>query len=191
MMDFKDVMAKKTNNELIEIVTVDRYKFQPLAIENAEAEINKRGIDIETIEKIKSDLTTKIEEKTKLDSKKVGSLSRFINFTIDLIIWLIISAMLTFWINANDPLQQLIGYGILLCSYLGYYYFMETKYQKTIAKFITKTKVVNNDGNKPNSSDILRRTLYRLIPFDRISFLFSANGFHDRLSETTLIKDKR
>ena len=52
--DFKDVMSKRTDEELIKIVTVDRNKYQPLAIESAEEEIKNRNIDNAKIEKIKS-----------------------------------------------------------------------------------------------------------------------------------------
>jgi uncharacterized RDD family membrane protein YckC len=66
---------------------------------------------------------------------------------------------------------------------------MEIKFQKTIGKFITKTKVVKLNGEKPESSDIISRTFCRLIPFDRVSFLFMKNGIHDFLSKTKVIKD--
>jgi uncharacterized RDD family membrane protein YckC len=68
---------------------------------------------------------------------------------------------------------------------------MEYKFQKTLGKFITKTKVVTKGGEKPELSDIIRRTLCRLIPFDKISYLFTKNGIHDRLSETIVIKDEK
>ena len=188
--DFKDVMLKRTDNELIKIVTVDRNKYQPLAIEVAEEEIKKRNIDIKKIEQVKVDLIVKSEEQEQFDAKKVSSWTRFLNFIIDIIVWFIIVAILTSQLNAKDPVQMLFGYLIFFASYIGYYAFMETKYQKTIGKFITKTKVVNKNGAKPKSGDILRRTFCRLIPFDRISFLFTPNGFHDRLSDTTIIKDE-
>ena len=69
--DFKDVMSKRTDEELIKIVTVDRNKYQPLAIESAEEEIKNRNIDNAKIEKVNAELTTKIEEKKIFDSKKL------------------------------------------------------------------------------------------------------------------------
>ena len=188
--DFKDVMSKRTDEELIKIVTVDRNKYQPLAIESAEEEIKNRNIDNAKIDKVNAELTTKIEEKKIFDSKKVSSLSRFIHFIVDTIVWFLIVAILTFSLNTNDDFQMLIGYLIFFSSYFVYYVFMETKYQKTVGKFITKTKVVKSNGTKPELGDIVRRTFCRLIPFDRISFLFTQNGFHDRFSETTIIKDE-
>ena len=188
--DFKDVMSKRTDEELIKIVTVDRNKYQPLAIESAEEEIKNRNIDNAKIEKVNAELTTKIEEKKIFDSKKISSLSRFIHFIVDTIVWFLIVAILTFSLNTNDDFQMLIGYLIFFSSYFVYYVFMETKYQKTVGKFITKTKVVKSNGTKPEFGDIVRRTFCRLIPFDRISFLFTQNGFHDRFSETTIIRDE-
>jgi hypothetical protein len=188
--DFKEVMSKRTDEDLIKIVTVDRGRYQPLAVEAAEEEIKKRKIDTTKIEQVKVDLTAKFEKQKELNANKVSALTRFIHFIVDTIVWLIIAAILTFPLNAKDDLQMLLGYLLLFTSFMGYYTFMETKYQKTIGKFMTKTKVVNKNGSKPEVGDIVRRTFYRLIPFDRISFLFSPNGFHDRLSDTTIIKDE-
>ena len=193
--DFKDVMSKRTDEDLIKIVTVDRDGYQPLAVEAAEEEIKKRNIDTTKIEQVKTDLTSKIEEQKEFDSKKVSSLTRFIHFIVDTIAFFIVTMIFAFilglFINPTDQsIMTLIGYLMLAVGFFGYYVFMETKYQKTIGKFITKTKVVNKNGTKPEVGDIVRRTFCRLIPFDRISFLFTANGFHDRLSDTTIIKDE-
>lgn len=188
--DFKEVMSKHSDDELIKIVTIDRNKYQPLAIEVAEEEIKKRSIDTTKIDQVKVDLTAKITEQEVLEAKKVKSVTRFLNFIIDTIVWFIIVAILTNFVDPKDPIQMVFGYFIFFAGYIGYYAFMETKYQKTIGKFITKTKVVNKNGTKPQGGDILRRTFCRLIPFDRISFLFTPNGFHDRLSDTILIKEE-
>lgn len=193
--DFKDIMSKRTDEELIKIVTVDRDGYQPLAVEAAEEEIKKRNIHTTKIEQVKIDLTTKIEEQKQFEAKKVSSLTRFIHFIVDTIAFCILTMILTYilglFINPTDQsLLTIFGYLMLAVGFFGYYIFMETKYQKTIGKFITKTKVVTKDGANPELGDIVRRTFCRLIPFDRISFLFTANGFHDRLSDTTLIKDE-
>jgi hypothetical protein len=85
--DFKNVMSKRTDEELIKIVTVDRNKYQPLAIETAEEEIKNRNIDTSKIEEVKAELTTKVEEQKEFDSKKVSGLTRFIHFIVDSIVW--------------------------------------------------------------------------------------------------------
>ncbi|RWU03920.1 RDD family protein [Pedobacter chitinilyticus] len=186
--DFKDVMSKRTDQELIKIITLDREDYQPLAIEAAEAEIKNRGIDQSLIEESHSKINA--SAKAWQPSVKVNAATRFAHFVIDTIIWLVLTTILTLPINAQDNTQMLLGYLIMLATFIGYYTLLETKYQKTVAKFITKTNVVNQDGFKPTTADILRRTLCRIIPFDAISFLFSTNGFHDRLSNTKVIRDE-
>ena len=62
-------------------------------------------------------------------------------------------------------------------------------FRKLWGNFFTKTKVVNLNGEKPSLNDIIVRSFCRLIPFDRISFLFAKNGFHDGISNTRVIKD--
>jgi len=198
--DFKDIMSNRTDEELIKIVTVHRDDYQPLAVVAAEAEIKKRSLSTTEIEKTKSELIAQIEEKSQLDSKMVSSFTRFFHFIIDWLVWIILAlilaplvGLLLFPLVKNEGFELLTGLLYLLlivvCYFL-YYYIMEVKYQKTVAKFITKTKVVTSSGDIPSKSDILRRTFFRLIPFDGVSFLFTKNGFHDRFSDTRVIKDE-
>ena len=200
--DFKDVMSKRTDEELIKIVTVYKNDYQPLAIIAAEEEMKKRNIDTVKIEQVESKFKSEFEEEKQLNDKTVNSLIRFVHFLIDTIAWLVATFVSVFLlgvllkilsISLNDEFARKyamsFGFAIYIIAYICYYYIMEVKFQKTVAKFITKTKVVTSDGNKPTKSDILLRTFCRLIPFDRISFLFTRNGFHDRLSNTRIIKD--
>jgi len=75
---------------------------------------------------------------------------------------------------------------IFLPIFLTYFIFFEGIWQRTLAKFITKTKVVTEDGSKPSFLRILGRTFARFIPFDAISFLFG-RGWHDHLSKTLVV----
>ena len=70
-----------------------------------------------------------------------------------------------------------------------YYLFFEGIWQRTLGKWITKTKVVRYDGTKPHFLQILGRSFARWIPFEAFSFLFSNNpiGWHDRLSKTLVV----
>jgi uncharacterized RDD family membrane protein YckC len=193
--DFREAMSERTDEELIKIVTVGRNDYQALAIEAAEEEVKNRGIDTTTIEQVKIDLTTKIEEQKQFDEKKVSASIRLINFIVDTIAFCIVTIILSFilglFIGPTDSgLITIAVYLTLAVGFFGYYIFMETKYQKTIGKFITKTTVVTRGGAKPEVGDIVRRTFCRLIPFDRVSFLFAQSGFHDRFSDTTIIKDE-
>lgn len=187
--EFQKVMSERSDEELIKIVTLDSENYNPSAIIAADSEIKKRNIDTSTFEKIKSNASIVKEQKQKVDSNAVGSGIRFLNFSIDFIIWLVLAATLTFPLSANNGTQMLLGYVIMFSTYIGYYGIMEIKFQKTLGKFITKTKVVKLNGEKPESSVIIARTFYRLIPFDRLSFLFTKNGIHDLLSKTKVVKD--
>lgn len=192
--DFKEVMSQKTDEELITIVTIRRNDYQPIAVEAAENEIKIRGIDTSKAEEIKTDIVAKLSVQRKLESQKVSSLIRLINHLIDSIAILIIFLILDFFVglffNAINVFRTiLLNYILLGIIFFGYYIFMEFKYQKTFGKQITGTKVLRSDGERAQMGDIVARTLCRLIPLNRISFLFTPNGFHDRLSNTTIIKD--
>ena len=192
--EFTKVMSERTDEDLIKIVTVDRINFNPKAVEAAQSEIENRKIDTNKIEEIKEKAIIEKEKKEKLDSMVVGSGIRFLNFLIDFFVWIVLliifSLILGLFIQTTDDGNfTIIGYLLVLGSYIVYYSTMEIKFQKTVGKFITKTKVVNKNGQIPENSEIITRSICRLIPFDRISFLFVQNGIHDYLSNTKVIKD--
>ncbi len=70
-----------------------------------------------------------------------------------------------------------------------YYILTEYFFQKTPAKYATKTKVVKKDGSRPDFWDILGRNAARIIPFEQFSFLFKDIGWHDSLSGTLVVPD--
>lgn len=193
--EFKQVMSERTDEELIKIVTIERDGYNPIAIEAAETEIEKRNIDTSKFEEIKEVATAEKKQKEKVDSNVVGSGIRFLNFIIDFIVWLVLAFIVSliidlFFQTTDQFILQLFGYILIFGTFIGYYAIMEIKFQKTVGKFITKTKVVKINGERPENSDIISRTFCRLIPFDRISFLFMKNGIHDMLSKTKVVKDK-
>jgi len=192
--EFKEVMSKRTDEELIKIVTIQKDDYNPDAVKAAELEIEKRKIDNQYFEETKEKITVEKKQIEKVDTNVVNSGIRFLNFLIDFIVIMILALIISFIIGLlvqpTDPaLIQIIGYVLILGTFFGYYGIMEIKFQKTLGKFITKTKVVKMDGEKPENGDIITRTFCRLIPFDQISFLFTKNGFHDLLSKTKVIKD--
>jgi hypothetical protein len=188
--EFSEVMSKRTDEELIKIVTIDKEGYQPLAVVAAEEEIKKRGIDSQKIEEQKVILTSKDEQQKTIDSKTVGSLTRLVHFIVDTIAFLVLSIIFGFIIGLFFQItSSIFAYLLFIISFFVYYIIMEHKLQKTLGKYITKTKVVTKEGQKAELGDIIKRTLFRLIPFDNISYLFTRNGFHDYLSDTTLVKD--
>lgn len=128
---------------------------------------------------------------------------RFLNYVVDLIVQYVVIFVLGFifsvlslltgytgvmeWIGSMGDLE---GYLVFFFVVILYYTLFESLCSRTIGKFITKTIVVNEDGSKPDSQIILKRTLCRLIPFDGLSFLGSGRGWHDSITDTYVV-DKR
>ena len=168
-----------------------------IGAEAAESEIEKRNIDENDFEKVKQQATVEKEQKQKVDSNIVGSGIRFLNLIIDSIVWYILIIIVFFivglifptYIINNKFIVVVINLILIFGTFFAYHSIMEIKFQKTIGKFLTKTKVVKLNGENPTTGDIINRTFCRLIPFDRISFLFVKNGIHDFLSKTKVVKD--
>ena len=76
-------------------------------------------------------------------------------------------------------------FGILLIFI--YYNLFEMMFAQTPGKFITRTKVITEDGQRPDASVILRRSACRLIPFEAFSFLGKDRGWHDTISKTRVV----
>ena len=115
------------------------------------------------------------------------STNRLVNFIMDAVLH--VAVMLI--IITLFP-EQVISRGrffFLLLPVL-YYILFEAIFQKTPAKFITRTRVVMVDGSKPPVGVIVVRTLCRYIPFEPFSGK-KETWWHDRLSETRVIMDKK
>jgi len=189
--DFTDVMSERTNEELVKITTIQRKDYQPEAVIAAEKELAKRNVNVDEIESTKEVIVEKQEVDDKLESRRVKSWVRLVHVFVDFIaIFLMYVFVLGLFFDDMNPViaEAILPILMLVFSFI-YYIFMESKYQKTLGKMLMKTKVVMVDGTTPEVSDIITRTFCRLIPFDRISFLFTNNGFHDRLSGTMVVKD--
>lgn len=190
--DYKKVMSLKSDNELIEIVTNQREKYNKSAITDAENEIRNRNLDIDLSEYAEN---VSYEDKNIYIQKDVTLNSRFYNFIIDsAIVYLTTIIIILFfkenYNNSTIDLKNTTYMFIRIFTILVYYILFEYFFCRTIGKYITNTKVVKLDGEKPNFETILGRTLSRFIPFDVPSFFFSDNGFHDRFSDTKLIYSK-
>ena len=193
--DFQKIMAEHSDEQLIKIVTIQRNDYNPLAIEAADFEITKRNIDLSKIEEVADKFIEQEVKKKEFDSSIVPSYFRFYHFIIDtiavLILVFVFAKVLDFFIDSpNEIITRIIISIIMLFSFMLYYLVLEYKYQKTLAKIFTKTKVVSNNNKPLTFTDVLIRTICRFIPLDRISYLFSKRGFHDYLSQTNVIFDK-
>ena len=126
---------------------------------------------------------------------------RLANFFIDLLMRYVLIFVLGFiialtanflgnqgvllWLENIDTLTDyLIGIAVALVYYAAFEVFLS----RTIAKYITKTVVVMADGSKPDAGTIIKRTFCRLIPFNQLSFVGSARGWHDSISDTYVVQ---
>lgn len=123
--------------------------------------------------------------------------TRFINYLIDLAIFYVSLVLFLFLLDQNefgfvqqlakepilDRLFSMFCYGVFMCI-------QELIFKgRSIGKFLTGTKVVDEYGNTPASSTLLARNLSRMVPFDQLSFL-GERGWHDSWSNTYVVKKK-
>lgn len=114
---------------------------------------------------------------------------RLLNFLIDFCVIYLFSQL---WVDLILDVEGLNLNTLFLLSLLPhpiYYFILELLTQRTLGKFITRTKVVNYDGGKPSLRSVLIRTISRYIPFEVLSFVGSKNpsGWHDILSHTAVV----
>ena len=132
---------------------------------------------------------------------------RFLNYIVDLIIFYLVLLLVTFLFgfiyvlvtsdidtvdriatdmeNINPWLDRLISAIIYAIFYMFYEGVLKGR---TIGKYITKTKVVNEYGETPGLQSTILRSLCRLIPFEQFSFLGEqGRGWHDSMSDTYVV----
>lgn len=152
--------------------------------------------DTELKQKVES---TKIQKE--IINKTASQGKRLTNYLIDsiflLIFMFIFGTILGLMLAIFSPStlytfkddNKLRDYLIAFILGMIYYSILEATTGKTIAKYITKTKLVNVDGEKPNFGTILLRSLCRFIPFEAFSFLVSdGSGWHDKLTNTRVVE---
>ena len=128
---------------------------------------------------------------------------RFFNFIIDLaflnilkLIIYLVSAFIPYndncllnWFISFDKTESFLFFCVLMFLY---YSLFEISTSKTLAKYITKTLVVMEDGSKPEPSTIFGRSLIRLIPIEYFTFLRGRKlGMHDDYSNTFVVLEKK
>jgi uncharacterized RDD family membrane protein YckC len=130
---------------------------------------------------------------------------RFLNLIIDTIVIQVLAMVVGFVmgvifaasrIAANGTVTTedeaslgLAGFFVGLMVALGYFVVMEALFQRTLAKLLTGTIVVTENGTRPSLGQVFGRSLARFIPFEAFSFLSGQHpvGLHDSLSRTRVI----
>jgi len=140
-----------------------------------------------------------------LDDKLFASNgSRFLNYILDIILLMLLLFIVLLSISIISALFGAPGLGnwldelgdtgwriLSITGALIYYTLFEALFGRTLAKFITGTIVVDENGEKPDFGVIFKRSLCRLIPFDAFSFLGNnGRGWHDSISDTYVVRKK-
>jgi uncharacterized RDD family membrane protein YckC len=73
--------------------------------------------------------------------------------------------------------------------YFIYYFLFESLKGKTPGKYVTKTTVVDRNGNKPSIRGVVLRNIIPMLPYDWFSYIFGFSGLHDSLSKTIVVND--
>ena len=151
--------------------------------------------DSEVLEQLELE---KIENE--INDKMASQGKRFLNYLLDLV-FIVIFILVFYFIlgiilalvapstlsdmeEGNILLQYLVSFIVSMIYYTSF----EAVTGKSIAKYITKTKVVTEIGEKPNFKIIVIRSLCRFIPLEAFSFLFNdGSGWHDTISSTKVI----
>lgn len=113
---FSEVMANNSDSQLIKIVTKERHKYEPLAIEAAEKEIHKRNLSTEQVEaaeeKIKEDILT---QKNK-ENLPLGTIQKMLFFVFfwGIIPWMIAATYKADgYINKYREAWKFMKYGLI------------------------------------------------------------------------------
>ena len=127
---------------------------------------------------------------------------RFLNSLIDTIIYYLLFFALSIVFGAGLGLsgnvevledENTINIFSYLLSFLIYFlYYSVFEYYskgKTVGKYITKSRALREDGSIMSFSECALRSVCRFIPFDRLSFLGSNRGWHDKFSKTMVVED--
>ena len=117
---------------------------------------------------------------------------RFMNYFLDYIFFIVLLVIYYALFGTSDTTSTTEGDTSLVfyLIYPLYFVFFEGIWQKTPAKFLSKTKVITREGAKPSFGTILVRSLCRLIPLDAFTYL-SVNpvGWHDSISKTLVVDE--
>ena len=169
------------------------------------AEFDEQCISFAEDPEIKEKLRLK-EIGNDVEDKMASTGKRFLNYILDMVFMMIFTYILCLFIfiilalidrsvfysilsvlrDGDNPFRYFIGFIFMMIYYVGF----EASTGRTLAKYITKTKVVTEMGEKPGFNAIIIRSLCRFIPFEPFVFLFGdASGWHDTISKTKVINN--
>jgi len=112
---------------------------------------------------------------------------RFLNLIIDIGVVIFLILVFNKILYHHSIFSYLGMFKILdIAVVFAYFYGLENSLGQTVGKMITKTKVVNLDGGKPTTQQMLVRTFSRVIPLEPV-LLIGGKWLHDSLSQTRVV----
>lgn len=150
-----------------------------------------------------ADLDEDLPEVPAYTPKSASKLLRLINFIVDTAlsnaVLLAFLAAVEFATPGSDDWEpglaaevELFSTIFILVLAVGYYVVWEATTGRTPGKYLTGTKVVDAQGQRPSFGQIVGRSLARFIPLEPLSFItrYERRGWHDRLSKTYVVKTR-
>ena len=111
---------------------------------------------------------------------------RIFAYFIDALVMDFLILPLLIW-SIFEEIPIIFNFIILISIYLLYFFICEFCFNKTLGKKIMNLKVENT-----SLTNVIKRTLARLIPFEPLSYFINEEKFwHETLSETHVILEKR
>ncbi len=123
-------------------------------------------------------------------TQTIGEGTRIMNFLLDTIIICFLSYFIYKWYNfyAFYGYFKPVRYGYFFFATTWVYTFLfELLFCRTIAKMITKTKVISTNGKRPNIFQFLIRATLRTSLVTMVGLAWNDQPLHDTFSKTVLI----
>lgn len=188
---FLSYKAIKHLNSLKELIPAE------IETEEIKSDSNER---VSAREIINQSIDKKIGSKLPFEKASIGE--RFLNYLLDTFFVVLIFSPYIFGLSKSieyrDSIREFgaeIGESTVFLIFIAigrliYYLLSEGLFHVSPSKTLTETQVYSTTESNLNFTTVLGRTFIRLIPFEAFSF-FGKNGWHDELSNTTVLKNKQ
>lgn len=123
-------------------------------------------------------------------SSTIGDGTRILHFLVDTIIVFLLAYELHGWYNFYVMHWNFtpISFGPFFFAIMWVYLFLfELIFQRTPAKWITGTKVVNKKGGRPSIFQMMLRTSIHCTIVSMLGLAWNGQPFHDSFSNTKLM----
>ena len=124
----------------------------------------------------------------------IGEGTRIMNFFLDTIFICILSYFIYKWYNfyAYYGYFKPVRYGyFFFATTWGYTFLFELLFCRTIAKMISKTKVISTNGKRPNIFQFLIRATLRTSLVTMVGLAWNDQPLHDTFSKTVLVSTRK